>query len=284
MTMWVLVRGGLGNQMFQLAFATALAARFGQTPRYVDLSSHARVARQWSLGCFGVEPTKVGVLTRAWLAASAVLNRKLRSPVLARRTGALIELDEFTGPPPLTRAPTLISGYWQGPAYFAGYEREVRAALRFPDVPPRWQIVPRTAGAPRVAIHVRRGDYVSDPIAAQHHLVCDPAWYRRAWAGLRESIPGAQAWVFSDDPEWVRSALALDGDVQLVALDATRPAWCDLAEMSRCDHFVISNSSFSWWAAYLGQRNGTKVVAPAHWFRGRRTADLRICPPEWQLL
>lgn len=282
--MWVIVRGGLGNQMFQVAFATALACRFGVTPKYADLSSRARVARSWSLSCFGIEPDQIGSLTQARLAAVAVLSRKLRLRHFDRLTGTMIELEEFKAPPAMEKAPQLISGYWQGPAYFAGHEAAVRAVLRFPEVPRQWAVLRVANGRQRVAIHVRRGDYVSDPVARAVHLVCDAAWYRNAWDRLRTEVSDCQAIVFSDDAEWAGQNLMLDGDVHYVRADRGRPAWADMAQMSQCQHFIISNSSFSWWAAYLGQSKDSHVIAPARWLQGRPTAGLGICPPSWTLL
>lgn len=282
--MWVIIRGGLGNQMFQVAFATALACRFGVTPKYVDLSSRARVARSWALSCFGIEPDHIGSLTQARLAATAVLSRRLRLRNFDKLTGTMIELEEFAAAPATDKAPRLISGYWQGPAYFAGHEAAVRAALRFPQVPQEWGVLPEANGRKRVAIHVRRGDYVSDPVARAVHLVCDAAWYRNAWNQLRTCVSDCQAIVFSDDAGWASQNLMLEGDVHYVCTERGRPAWADMAQMSQCQHFIISNSSFSWWAAYLGQSKDSRVVAPARWLQGKPTAALGVCPPSWTLL
>jgi hypothetical protein len=180
--------------------------------------------------------------------------------------------------------PSIISGYWQGPQFFARHDKKIRETFQFPEVPTHWRMRAQDADRPTVAIHVRRGDYVSDAVAAQHHLVCGPDWYRRAWAHMQACVPNAQALVFSDDPQWVRDELKLPGQVHVFDSDPERPDWCDMAEMSRCQHFIISNSSYSWWAAYLGETAQSRVMAPHHWFRGRETRSLQICPSRWELL
>ena len=124
---------------------------------------------------------------------------------------------------------------------------------------------------------------MTDPVASALHLVCDAAWYQRAWSRLRSIHPSAMAVVFSDDAAWARAHLKLEGEVVYVDNDPARPAWMDMAQMSQCDHFIISNSSFSWWAAYLGQKEGSHVVAPASWFKGVATQSLGICPEHWEL-
>jgi hypothetical protein len=282
--MWVIVRGGLGNQMFQAAFATALAARFGKAPRYVDLSQQARVPRQWALSCFGISPTPASVARRGALALAAIAARKGHAGGIGPRLGWLVEKHEFAGPPKFLKAPVMVSGYWQGPAYFESAQAQVRAQFQFPPIPADWSVIPPPSAAPRVALHVRRGDFASDPVARRVHLVCDVAWYVSAWQRMRALVPGARAVVFSDDPAWAAANLELDDEVHHVPLNPARPAWADMAQMSACEHFIISNSSFSWWAAYLSRRAGAQVIAPRLWFADRATSELRICPADWLLL
>lgn len=282
--MKVLVHGGLGNQMFQFAFALALQQRLGVSPLFVDLASWFRVPRPFGLSCFGVQPFLPGRVAAAGWASSVVLSRKLHRLGLGGLPGVLVETEEFIGPPRLTRAPYLVSGYWQGWRYFQGYEGAVREAFTFPRVPERWQVLPHDRSRPWVAVHVRRGDYVSDPVARAVHLVCDASWYRAAWQRMQQQVPDALPVVFSDDPGWARGHLELGPDAHFVPGDAERPAWADLAQMSQCRHFVMSNSSYSWWAAWLGHSEQARVIAPAQWLRGRPTASLGIGLPTWQLL
>lgn len=281
--MWVIVRGGLGNQMFQAAYAIALGARFNVTPRFADLSASARVPRAWELGAFGIRAEPVSLPVRLSLAAAAVADQKLQRLGLSGWPGVLSEHIEYAEPPRVARAPRVLCGYWQGERYFQEQATRIRAQFRLA-VPEEGPALPDPdADRPTVAIHVRRGDYVSDPTARSVHLVCDAGWYRAAWTRMRGEVPGARAFVFSDDPDWARDNLALDGDVDYGPGSPGAPAWVDLARMSRCQHFIISNSSYSWWAAWLGEDPAKRVIAPREWFRGRSTAALGICPPGWTL-
>ena len=284
-SMWVIVRGGLGNQMFQVACATALAQRFSVQPRYVDLSGRARVARRWELGCFDIQAAPTSHFQRLLLGANAQLAQRLtRLGPLAQPGGSLVESPQLGRPPVLQKAPRLISGYWQDERFFKSSAAAVRRLFTLPTRD--WSPGPseEQSGCPVVAIHVRRGDYVSDPVARKVHLVCDQKWYRRAWEAMRATMPMARALVFSDDLDWARTQLALDGQVDYVAGTPDAPAWVDLARMAQCQHFVISNSSYSWWAAWLGMDPGKKVIAPRYWFHGQETAALGICPSHWNLL
>lgn len=279
----VLVRGGLGNQMFQVAHGVALAAKFGADLAFIDLAGLARVGRQWELSCFGIEPTAAGAAVRLRFMAMVWATQHLHRIGLPGWPRLLVEDAAFSPAMKVSRVPRVISGYWQGPAYFSDQEDKVRQTFRFPELP-AGHAVHADPARPLTAIHVRRGDYVNDPIARNHHLVCDASWYREAWARLRRDVGDCQALVFSDEPEWARKHLALDGDVKYITGDASRPAWIDLARMSRCQHFVISNSSYSWWAAFLSTSPRKQVIAPKYWLRGVETARLRLCPPSWILL
>jgi len=281
--MLVIVRGGLGNQMFQYAFATALAVRFGCTPRFVDLSDRNRVARNWALGCFGVEPTPISSIQRLFLVGLVGVSQKLSCNNMPSWPGVLIERLEYAGPPNLNISPRIVSGYWQRPSYFADCEDDIRRVFSFRSTRPIYNLIDST-DLPVVAIHVRRGDYVSDPVASELHLVCDAQWYNNTWDFVRNELGDCQALVFSDDPQWARENLRLSGKVFYVSNDSEQEPWVDMALMSQCDHFIISNSTFSWWAAYLAKSPTKRVYAPKYWFRGQETATLGICPSTWHLL
>lgn len=280
---YVLVRGGLGNQMFQVAYGIALASKFGINPAFINLTGGARVARQWELNCFGIQETVATTAVHLRLIATVWTTRKLHRIGLPGWPSALVEQEELSDSLKLRCMPRIVAGYWQRPAYFSSQENEVREVFRFPKLPEgdEPQIDP---ARPAVAIHVRRGDYANDPVARSTHLVCDASWYRRAWQRLRQDVGDCRALVFSDDPEWARKHLALDGDIKFITGDPGRPAWIDLARMSKCQHFVISNSTYSWWAAYLSASPRKKVIAPRYWFPGVETAKLQVCPPSWILL
>lgn len=282
--MWVIVRGGLGNQMFQAAFAISLARRFAVEPRFVDLSSFAAVPRRWELGCFGITPEPVSDFTRFRLVAISYASQKMQRFRLSGWPGVLTELDRHLDTRELVRTPRMIVGYWQSERHFAEEAGVVRSLFAMPELP-AWAEVPAPDDRrPTVAIHVRRGDYVSNPVASSVHLVCDAGWYRGAWNELRREHPFARALVFSDEPEWARDNLRLQGDVDVVPAMADAEPWVDLARMSQCQHFIISNSSYSWWAAWLGRDPRKRVIAPREWFRGQATADLGIVPGSWTLL
>jgi hypothetical protein len=109
------------------------------------------------------------------------------------------------------------------------------------------------------AIHVRRTDFVRSPLLAE----LTPEYYRRAMAEMSARIPGVGFAVFSDDPEY-----ALQHFPRAFVYDVGEPA-TDLLEMASYSHHIIANSTFSWWAQFLGRRQGQVVVSPRAWFCGQ---------------
>jgi len=108
-----------------------------------------------------------------------------------------------------------------------------------------------------IALHVRRTDYAQ----YSHHPICDINYYKEALARFdsdREVI------IFSDDPEWCLQEDLFDNDRFLVS--ENRDQYLDLCLMSLCSDFIIANSSFSWWGAWLSTNENKRVVAPSKWF------------------
>jgi hypothetical protein len=281
--MWVIVRGGLGNQMFQAAFALSVAKQFDVVPRFVDLTRSARVHRNWDLDCFALHRATVTPASSRFLSACVVATRKLQSLGLPAIPGVLVE--QVSSPALYVRArPSVISGYWQNVQYIERNEQLIRKTFDLSLITSRVSTSATIDTRPKVAIHVRRGDYVSDAKSRKVHLVCDAGWYRRAWSLMRDEVPDARAFVFSDDPTWAQTSLNLAGEVTYMPFDAREPAVRDMALMSGCHHFIISNSSYSWWSAWLSQSPNKKVIAPREWFIGTATAGLGICPESWRLI
>lgn len=278
----ILVRliGGLGNQMFQYATGRALAARL-DAPLLLDLRDfrhyklrhygldrmqiEARPATAWELARW-----PVWLRNRRWSGARIGIGSRwfredgLRfSPEFANLTGT-VGLD----------------GYFQSELYFAGVRQTLLQEFR-PGAPLSREnevLAERIRAVAGACLHVRRGDYVSDPRTSAVHGVCSPAYYRRAIAMLRERYEGLRIFVFSDDPAWCRANLSLDG-ATFVENNGAAPE-CDIFLMAQCLHHIIANSSFSWWGAWLADRPGM-TIAPRPWFSDDRLRDDDLIPPGW---
>ena len=117
-----------------------------------------------------------------------------------------------------------------------------------------------------ISLHVRRGDYLVNP----NHPVQKVEYYKQALANFDEKLPVI---VFSDDHQWCDQQKIFSNDRFFISQG--EDAIVDLCIMSMCDYHIISNSSYSWWAAWLAKSK--KVIAPKEWFGGelKNTKDTK---------
>jgi hypothetical protein len=179
---------------------------------------------------------------------------------------------------------TYLDGWWQDERYFL----EIRSIL-LDELELRSPVTGRDAGLLRrirdgvsVSVHVRRGDYVSNPASRAFHGLLDVAYYEAALGRLAElsGTSGLGVFVFSDDIEWCRENLRLGSAATFV--DSGNSGAEDMRLMKNCRHHVVANSSFSWWGAWLSDHPEKIVVAPRKWF-GDAEADAQteIVPRSW---
>jgi hypothetical protein len=305
-SVWVALSGGLGNQLFQWAAAQALALDWGEAVPVLDQRLYERTpwrraflaARDAAWGALAgrdarfryrmlerrSELPRVGVelaplplrrpavdeLRRAWRdrACTAVGGRRV-----VRDTA---ELDRRQP------EPVLLADWLQSERHFAHRAGEIRQLLTMPYSSPafvRWRDRLSAPGA--VAVHVRRGDLLKK----RNHMfaVQSPRYYEEAARLVTERTGADRFYVFTDDPAWAGAEVRLPGRTTFVSGPEGGSAVDDFRLMSLARHIVMANSTFSWWAAWLGERPGSCIVAPAAWSSdGGRQPEL--VPPRWTIL
>ena len=169
-------------------------------------------------------------------------------------------------------------GYFQSEKYFAEFADVIKTELRC-KTPPAGEYADKLRAAVwPVCVHLRRGDYQKPENAILQ--VCTPAYYARAIAAVKAAHPDATLFVFSDDIEWAQANLTTCG---LPAVFLPRgEAAADLALMQLCHGFVVSNSTYSWWAQYLAEAPDKQVWAPDRWYA--HTKDSALYLDEWKLV
>jgi Glycosyl transferase family 11 len=261
----VALLGGLGNQLFQVAFGQWLGTRTGREVRY-DLSFHR-----------GGEPDVLAIPrigaevrdrllpgTRRWPTPDGRLGplgraiRRLRGP---RRI-----VSDYSGPgpeQPATDPAAWWFGYWQRLDYAPQLLEQLANALEL-----------GPAGHPdgAIGVHIRRTDMLSTGTAVPQ------AWFAGALAQLEPDLRAAPIRVWSDDPEWCRAELDLGVPFQ-VAGDG--PPLQHLRELALCRALLISRSTFSWWAAGVASGRGARVAYPAPWWPGTPELDRVTVPADW---
>jgi hypothetical protein len=270
--------------MFQAAFAAAISEYYGKKALLIDATDRAGTRRSWELGCFGLAPQTVSSVRRESIILADALARKLLPVRMRSGIGVLHEDLEGRCPMFGSRPPWLVSGYWQGSRYIAASREKIKGLFKCSDAAKAALCVRLPLQSGVVGMHVRRGDYAGTSETARYHCVCSSEWYSKAWDCVRRQCGSAKLLVFSEDPDWVRQMVKPEGDVEYVPFDSTRPAWMDLIAFSQCKHFILSNSSFSWWAAYLGESDESVVVAPSQWYPGVESSDAGMLMRGWMPL
>ena len=286
---WVL--GGLGNQLFQYAAGAALARRIGGT-LLIDRSDFRRYPlRSYALDAFAIDtPAWSGDCPMHGVAGRLRRGRQwLANRGCAPQTGLRLLTERgyaWQDIPERGWNQGYLFGFWQSPRYFAPIEDELRRLFdptRFlhPGIAEAYQ---QTGRPEAVAVHVRRGDYATNAQALAEHGLLDDAWYRQACGIMRQMVPGCHFHVFSDEPQ---VAARLFSGLADVTCHPVRTQEEDLLLLSHCRHKIIANSTFSWWAAWLGTSQDGVILAPRQWFSRRRlltTPTVDLFPAGWLLV
>lgn len=122
-----------------------------------------------------------------------------------------------------------------------------------------------------ICITIRRGDFLKDEFKNAHYI-CTEEYFYKGINIIKEKISNPVFVFFSDDIEWVKENIHVEGKVYYET--GNDPVWEKLRLMSACKHFIISNSTFSWWAQYLSENKNKIVIAPSKWNNEIRNKDI----------
>lgn len=186
------------------------------------------------------------------------------------------------------RRDVVLEGYWQSSCYFADVSGRIRDEFRIqPELSRETRAAAREIeGAPAsVSIHLRRrhGCSATGKQVSNSSFVCDNQYYRQAIRHVQAVAGSPHVFVFADGP-FRAGDLDLPCPMRIVNHNGPDRDYEDLYLMSLCRHHIIANSSFSWWAAWLGAHEGTIVCAPANFtpHQGHRVRD--VYPSDWTVI
>ena len=283
--MIIRLEGGLGNQLFQYAAGRTIALATGRDLLLDTAAYRADPLRSYQLDHFAIaaRPLRRGDVPLFRLRRSrlgAIVPRRSRVEIVREAFPARVPIWP-EAPVDDAGTPYLI-GYWQSERYFAAIADTIRREVRVNAAPEgaNARLLDEIAAGDAVAIHVRRGDYVSNPAATAYHGLCGLDYYQGAIRRLAGTVPQPHFFVFSDDLDWVRANLDTGHPTTWVGHNTDTP-WEDLRLMAACRHFIVANSSFSWWGAWLGAWPGKQVIAPARWVRADHGGEGEIVPAGW---
>jgi hypothetical protein len=173
-----------------------------------------------------------------------------------------------------------LNGYFQSERYFQKYKEEIKQIFR-PTSPVMVQnrhIFEEISNNPdAVCVDFRLADYINNPL----HGVCTMDYYKNAMKFMAEKLNNPVFYVFSTDLDLITEATKKWG-YHIIIEDGKSPDYEKLRLMSACKHFIITNSTYDWWAQYLSECNDKIVVAPSKWFGLPCPCDIYM--DDWVLL
>ncbi|HUC80441.1 MAG TPA: alpha-1,2-fucosyltransferase [Flavisolibacter sp.] len=281
--------GGMGNQMFQYAFGRYLAHKH-QTELKFDLSylnerpkDGNRVIRDFDLDIFKIKGSFADPeLVKAFVGRTGIpIADKVLQKVLGPKKSHMIERDlHFL--PDFFAAPdnVYLEGYFASEKYFAPVKKMIAEefTVKEPLGAKAASLLQEVQGRNSVCVNIRRGDFVTNPT----HNICGLDYYAAAEKTMLEKGSDFHFYVFSDDVEWCKENLQFSVPTTFVTHEYKGNKFQDYFRlMSSCQHFIIPNSSFAWWATYLNTKQDKIVIAPSRWLNmpGFTTDD--ILPASW---
>lgn len=258
--------GGMGNQMFQYAMGRSLEIK-GHGPVFYDDSSYTDDKfRNYALDSFCVTVKMASQSELDKYRRIRMIFYKIRQYVSIshllsyQREKRDYECDQY-------RTMGYLEGYWQNENYFLSIKDALRKELVYAGqlTEIQQEIIREMLQENSVAIHVRRGDYLS--AKNKETYMCLPfSYYQKAISYLEERIENLHYYVFSDDIPWCKENFTEYKNLTYIDESISNSAAVDFELMRNCKHFIIANSTFSWWPAWLAANEEKKVIAPSQWF------------------
>lgn len=265
----VRLKGGLGNQMFQYALGRSLALKNNDELK-LDInfyqSINLAVKRFYSLNVFNIQAE---VVNSSWTNFIFRLTKRFKEKsfnfsknILSLNSGVYLD------------------GYWQSPKYFEGFEDEIKKnfTLKNPIAQNIQDLAGEIENTNSLCVHVRRGDYVGN----KNHETVDNEYYKKAIEYIKNHASVDKIYVFSDDIEWCKNNFKFAFPAMFVGTEyAGEKGERHMFLMSKCKNFIIANSSFSWWAAWLSNSKDKIVICPKQWFPDASIDTKDLIPKEW---
>lgn len=281
----VKIQGGLGNQMFQYAFARAIQETYRNQKLILDISDYKYdKLRSYSLGHFvlndNVEISDSGKYNwiydqrvNPFIKIATKLFPNFQFNIMKEFGIYIWDYAEFKPTQVGNRKNIYIHGYWQSKKYFENIadiiSREFSVKEEVLDL--NREILSFIQSTNSVCVHIRRGDFL---LNTNKLAVCSNEYYLNGFCKIEEIVEKPKYYIFSDDIEFVENKFDF-GNREVIFVKNRNKDYEELRLMSNCKHFIIANSTFSWWAAIISKFTDKVVIAPETWYTdGRPSSDL----------
>ena len=267
------IKGGLGNQLFQYAFAYSLSKKFNKR-LFLNPFFSGNMSKR-NIGLFFLkldsnEPISNSSLPlRVKLIRSKYFNKLFRYLNIKRHRCGLnflyiLETRQIYQNISYNfgQKNLYFDGYFQSPIYFKEFRNELLRQFR-PNYNPEdsyLETLHKIIDSESVAIHIRRGDFAKDN--DKYHYVLEESYYLDAISYIKKRVDRPFFFIFSNDVEWSKLLLGNLDNASFVTLNTVH---CDIDElmlMKNCRHIIGANSTYSWWASWLNENENAIRIVP----------------------
>lgn len=289
----VKLMGGLGNQMFQYACGRSISLDLGE--KLILDTSYFQTRKQasrtgvtmWSYSLYHLnvhyDSIKNSIVRKYKMKAIEIFARRFPPFIQILFPKYVVEKDGQYIPDICKKGENLyLIGHWASEKYFKHNEDIIRHDFQVltPQNEINRELSNKISHVNSVCLHVRRGDYVTSAVCNDLYYHCTPDYYHNAISYIAERVIDPVFFVFSDDIKWARENILTSYEVHYMDQNNSATAYEDLRLMMSCKHFIIPNSTFSWWGAWLGNFNGKIVIHPEFYFSNTEIKT-EIYPDSW---
>lgn len=168
----------------------------------------------------------------------------------------------------------LLKGYFENKSYFDDIRDILLEELtpKYPEKDKNIDLYKIIRECESVCVSFRKWGEVSEQVKKERD-VCGKDYYKKAIEKIKTLVPNAILIVFSDDVAWVKENFDF-GDATVYYEDGTDEIWEKMRMMYSCKHFIMTTSTFTWWAQYLCRNENKIVISPNRWYNGDRNSAL----------
>lgn len=270
---------GLGNQLFQYAYARALELRTRQKV-YLDISEYdmkPEPIREYELCHFRIRQPVIHC-ARVFPFVNSDRYYVDDAHGLKSFSVGLVKEEDCYYKQDLCELNGLlyIKGWFQSEKYFNGFAQDIRREIYPRDKIRITQELKKILEYENtVSVHIRRGDF------KRHRNILSEEYYENAKAVICNIIKDPYFIIFSDDISYVKENMDFGEKCFYMERSYLYKDYEEMMIMSKCKHNIIANSTFSWWGAWLNRNESKIVIAPEKWFQGKVEKDVDIVPDDW---
>jgi len=286
----VKIYGGMANQLFQYAAGYALSLHHA-APLKLDISyfqeKNSDTKRAFALDKFAIDYElasqeeidqvfKFRFIDYAWNKLVPIANKRFYGEKKLGFNERFFELPKSV----------YLRGYFQSDKYFLNCKRSLfeQYKIKTNNFPHLLPLAATLSNTNTVALHIRLGDYLN-PTLSGIMAPFNADYYKKAMEQIQKNISNPKFYIFSDQIQLAKDLLNLN-EVDAIFVDEsiTKNAEEDFYLMQSCQHQIIANSTFSWWAAYLNENNHKIVIAPTKWYKDHFGDATHLYPDNWVVI